>query len=605
MTDIIDPWLHVRGVTLADLEQRPEADEFSETLWIINETEHGSASPERLYGFAHLLAHPARTEALDESFLTPYLLRYMWEVPHPLYARQAWLTLKVLVQDASRLQAVVAAVLAHHPLGDVRAAVLQPCEDYHWPDHLCKGPLVKLAAQLLKQDSHPGVRIACVALLAHAHDSGGKADLAWAKLLQSRMLRDESEEVRAAAFVALMDWRGDRQQTFTVLAQAMRQPNNARVLPQLLSASTGNWLQSADMTGCAAVFDALAAQRAQPSKQAHPLFADLCAVLAWLLSGLDRPDSTVLKHWLDQAPFASGEALQARLQAQGEESPVECQAAALAVLHKFKPMSAAERDRVLTFLLHTPQTEVSLGFAAQIYGFWNHVFTLSAGSVEAAQARFEALHAMALAVHAREANAPAEQAKVQDRDQHRDQRPDQRFRTILYERTLAYALLPSLPQVAAQQLMDTVFRAIAADPGLDSSPFYPLAQVWVEDDSHGAPLAERNWKVLVHSIDTMADRHLAQMAATSLVERYAKTSDEAILQTLEAWLAPPCEIMFASELVAELPDRNDPSWLKAHKKRVVAAVKKASAAAQAVLNANPELQSDQWIVERLLGWLND
>lgn len=569
MPHFIDPWHHVQAATLTDYQERSVAEPFSEVLWLLNETEHGSASPERLHGFAQLLAHPSRTPALDEEFLTPYLLRYLWEVPYAPYTRQAWMSLEVLVDDVERLQAVAQTILELHPHGDVRAAVVQCRQDSRWPAYLSEPSMMQRLEYLMQHDAHPAVRIACIEFLALHSDVGTPAQQQLQSLLMAA-LDDASDEVRAAAFEALAYWEASASEIHTALTQAITRADNARVLPQMLTAICSQWLGSAKLSGCAAVLDALAAQRK------HPLFKDLCSRLPWLLASGDEPDSPILTHWLPRAPFGSGAAMQEYLRSHTTaDADATLHAAALAVLHKYAHVP--DLQVIMHFLLHTPQTGASLALAAQAYAFWNDLFTRAHTNTEKAQRHFEQLHAMSMAVG--------------DMD---EMRRSERFRNILYSRALAYALSPSLPQAAAQQLMDTIFLAIGQDPAVGSSPFYPLA----ENLSADAPVASRDWSVLARLIDTLPDRYLAQYAATSLTRRFAQLGDESILRLIEAWLSPDVDLAFACEVVSELPQRNDPLLRAQHQARLVACLQRASE--RKLTDDDP----DAWLLARLNSWLN-
>ncbi len=569
MTQLIHSWQHVRAATLADYQEQSAAEPFSELLWLLNETEHGSASPERLHGFAQLLAHPERTPELDEEFLIPYLLRYIWEVPYAAYTRQAWLSLETIVDDAERLQAVAEAVLEHHPHGEVRAAVVQCRPDSRWPAYLRSPPMIQHLTHLMQHDAHPAVRIACIEWLTHASEVG-TADQQRLQSLLLAQLDDPSDEVRAAAFEALAYWEASAVEIHAALTQALRRADNARLLPQMLTAICSRWLGAAHLSGCAAVLDALATQRQ------HPLFDDLCSRLPWLLASSDDPSSPILTHWLARAPFGSGAALQEYLRSHTTDSAdATLHAAALAVLHKYAYVP--DLHLILHFLLHTPQTGASLAFASQVYAFWDRVFTRANTSIEAAQRHFEQLHAVSMA--------------VSDID---ELRRSERFRHILYSRALAYCLSPSLPQAAAQQLMDTVFLAIGQDPAVGASPFYPLAENLDAD----APAASRDWSVLAHLIDTVPDRYLARYAATSLTRRFAQLGDESILRLIETWLAPDVDLAFASEVVSELPQRNDPVLNAQHQARLVACLKQARE--RKFTGDDP----DAWLLTRLNSWLN-
>jgi hypothetical protein len=568
MTHPINPWHHVHAATLADYQDQDAAEPFSEVLWLLNETEHGSGSPERLHGFAQLLAHPSRTPELDEEFLIPYLLRYLWEVPYALYTRQAWMSLEVLIDDAERLQAVAEAVLQHHPHGEVRAAVVQCRQDSRWPMYLSEPPMMQRLEHLMQHDAHPAVRMACIEFLAHHSDVGTPAHQRLQAVLMA-LLQDSCDEVRSAAFQALAYWEASDSEIHTALTQAITRADNARVLPQMLTAICSNWLGSAKLSGCAAVLDALAAQRE------HPLFKDLCSRLAWLLASGDDPDSPILTHWLARAPFGSGVALQEYLRSHTKaDTDATLHAAALAVLHKYAHVP--DLSVILDFLLHTPQTGASLALASQVYAFWNYIFTRAHTSVEKAQRNFEQLHAVSMAVGSID-----------------ELRRSERFRNILYSRALAYSLSPSLPQAAAQKLMDTIFLAIGQDHAMGASPFYPLA----ENLDANAPAASRDWSVLAQLIDTLPDRYLAQYAATALTRRFAQLGDESILRLIEAWLSPDVDLAFASEVVSELPQRNDPLLKAQHQARLIACLQQASK--RKLTDDDP----DAWLLARLNNWL--
>ena len=569
MSHLIDPWHHVHAATLSDYQERSVAEPFSELLWLLNETEHGSASPERLHGFTQLLAHSARTAEINEEFLAPYLLRYLWEVPYALYTRQAWISLEAVIDDAERLRDVAEAILTHHPHGDVRAAVVQCRADSRWPEYLNGSLFTQRLAYLMQHDAHPAVRAACIEYFALHSEIGTPEQQQLRATMIVLLTHDASDEVRAAAFQALADWENSASEIHAALTQALRSASNTRVLPQMLNAVSSSWLGSANLSGCAAVFDALAVQHK------HPLFKDLCSRLPWLLASGDDPDSPILTHWLPKAPFGSGQAFQAflRSQATGADD-AKLAAAAMAVLHKYGPVP--DLKEMLHFLLNTPQTGASLAFASQIYTFWNHLFTRVHTNITKAQSHFEQLHAMSMAV------GDIEQL-----------RRSNRFRNILYSRALAYSLSPSLPQAAAQQLMDTIFTAIGQDPAVGASPFYPLAENLDAD----APAASRDWRVLAHLIDTLPDRYLAQYAATALTRRFAQIGDESILRLIEAWLAPDVDLAFAIEVVSELPPRNDPLLSAQHQARLVACLQRASE--RKLTDDDP----DAWLLTRLNSWL--
>ncbi len=568
MTQLIAPWHHVHAATLTDYQDQSAAEPFSDILWLLNETEHGSASPERLHGFAQLLAHPARTPALDEGFLIPYLLRYLWEVPYAPYTRQAWMSLEAVVEDAERLQAVALTILQHHPHGDVRAAVVQCRQDSRWPAYLREPPMMQRLEHLMQHDAHPAVRMTCIEFLAHHSAVGAPAQLRLQAALMA-LLQDSSDEVRATAFQALAYWEASASEIHTALTQAITRSDNARVLPQMLTAICSQWLGSAKLSGCAAVLDALAAQRT------HPLFKDLCSRLAWLLASGDAPDSPILTHWLQRAPFGSGAALQEYLRSYTTDSAdATLHAAALAVLHKHTHVP--DLSVILHFLLHKPQTGASLALAAQVYEFWHRAFTRANTNIEAAKRNFVQLHAISMAV-----------GNIDEL------RRSERFRNILYSRALAYSLSPSLPQAAAQQLMDTIFLEIGRDPAVGASPFYPLA----ENLNADAPASSRDWSVLAQLIDTPADRYLARYAATALTRRFAQIGDESILRLIEVWLSPDVDLAFASEVVSELPQRNDPALHAQHQGRLVACVQQASA--RKLASDDP----DTWLLAKLKRWL--
>lgn len=248
MTHPIDPWQHVHASTLADYQQRGIAEPFSDLLWLLNETEHGSASPERLHGFAQLIAHPERTPEIDQEFLVPYLLRYMWEVPYAPYTRQAWICLETLIDDAERLRDVAEAILALHPHGDTRAAVVQCRADSCWPQYLCDALFMQRLAQLMHNDAHPAVRSACIEFLALHSEIGTPDQRQLQVVLVALLAKDPSDEVRAAAFQALADWENSASEIHAALTQALRDTRNVRVLPQMLNAVSSSWLGSTNLS---------------------------------------------------------------------------------------------------------------------------------------------------------------------------------------------------------------------------------------------------------------------------------------------------------------------------------------------------------------------
>jgi hypothetical protein len=573
MPSLIDPWVHVHGHSLQTYKDLPMADAFSDVLWQLDETEHGCASGERLGAFTELLAHVDRTPELDEQLFIPFLIRYLWEVPYPLYTCQAWHTLELMVGKVERLRAVAHSILEHHPHGDLRAAVLQMRSNHVLPQYLLDKNGTALIVRQLQADQHPTVRAACADTLGSVLDLADKSAAPALKALTAA-LTDACEEVRCAAFSALAMYEHAHPDIHAAMTAAVRAAANTRVLPRMLDAVASSWMGCANLSGLAAILDALAAQRQ------HVLWGDLCKRLAWLLRQGADPAGPVLKDWLPCAPFGDGENLEKFLLVERDAGRPESRAAAWAVLRKIHPTQGV--GDVYQFLLNTPQTPQSLAYAAQIYAFWNSAFTRVHLNCANARQRFEQLHALSVAVS---------QASADPEDAFKQTEP---WRNILYSRALAYSLFPGVDAPAAQNLMDAVLLAIAADPGVGANPFYPLSENLEEQHA----VAKRDWRVLAQLIQTVPDRYLAQSAAQELTKRYAACVDPAILSIIESWFTPDQDLSFAAEVVGELPARLADDLPAAHRKRLELAVQRIASRTLGEDEAH-----DEWLIQRVRAWL--
>jgi len=303
----------VAQFTLDELQRLACAEPLSEILWTLNETEHGTDAPDRLHAFGELLAHPARTPDLDRLLLMPYLVRYVWEVPHSAYTAAAWHHLCLMVDDSdwASLTPLALDILDQHPHGALRAEVLRWDADdlCHWCEHLWRQPgLVGRAARLLSEDPAPAVRAAAVTgLFLMDPKPRDQTGVGLAHLLD-RLRCDPAAEVRGVLFDGICAGRGVVPMSDTVdaaLIAALQDAGNRSVLPAMLFcyASTRLARPVSEPDTAAVVLNAIAAHTNSPRG------ADLRKALGFLEPAMGKRDAEAATVWLSRAPFANGEAL--------------------------------------------------------------------------------------------------------------------------------------------------------------------------------------------------------------------------------------------------------------------------------------------------------
>ena len=295
--------------TLEDFQTLDMAEPFSETFWILNETEHGTEAPNRLYAFAELLAHPAH-------LLVPYLARYLWEVPYPAYTAAAWTHLSQIVEDTADLVDLAHEVLTTHPHGALRAEVLRWDEDYS-TEYLEEDPrFTPLVLKLMQDDPAPAVRAAAVSWLFFVNHFSGNLgrDSDAVDLILSRLADDPAAEVRERLFQEIAQSSDSglaAEKVRTALIAALKNPANSAVLPRMLRVfgqrQLGGLKRDPDMVALMLNLIAAGAETRQA--------ADLRRTLGWLEPGMGAAPDDASALWLGGAPYADGAALVNRAKA--------------------------------------------------------------------------------------------------------------------------------------------------------------------------------------------------------------------------------------------------------------------------------------------------
>lgn len=502
---------------LQDLQALEGAEPFSETLWILNETEHGTDAPGRLFAFDDLLSHPARSPEADASLIVPFLVRYLWEVPYPTYTAAAWRTLSRVVEDTADLADLAHDILSGHPHGALRAEILRWDEEYS-TDYLSDDSrFAGLIARLLVDDPAPAVRAAAARHLLLSGE--GALDPA---ILLDRLRTDSAAEVREVLLDEILSRPASAfPAPEAAIIAALRDPANAPVLPRLLWRFGQGRVAGleTDPDHVAVLMDLIAAGAD------HPRAADLRRSLNWLILGMgDRPDGAAAL-WLSGTPYGDGAALTARAMALFADAGagVADRAHALALLNRLD--LAPDPAALVAFLLAPDQT---------------------AGALDAAADARRGLQAMLGARPPADAAALVGQlmAHLQTRpDRAGDDPPGDAFAEALLSRALRLAVQDS----AGQPLLDVALAAVRDAPRDLSPALYEVDAAASDLDLSG--LAD----IALAATDPYARRFAAAIAA----RRYDAFRDEADLALLERILSTTREVEVAGDAVRVLPPRAD------------------------------------------------
>jgi hypothetical protein len=522
---------------LAALEWEFRDNPFGDTLWILNETEHGSNGPERLFAFADLLRNPGRTAEIDAQFLVPWLVRYMWEVPHPRYTAAAWpVLMEVAGQDAD-LVGLAVEILTQHPHGSLRAAVLEPTDDYT-PAHLDAPELIALLPDLIAHDPDPDVRLAAIKHASYLGYFDPKVLNLFA-LFHASAENDPSPHVRGQALALLWELRDGAEWDRGFLVAQLMRADNRSVLPVIMPGvlRTVGYGKPADAELIAAAFNVLARERV------NPRYDDIVNGLGWATLALSRDGRPGMERWLGAAPFADGTALLAFLQGQFENPDISAEDRVLAVtvLHRLGKMPPAQA--ILDLLLADDTGPLAMSLAGEVGWPLMPLMRAKTATGETGLAVLQALYTNALR------GGPDEVSQMSI------------FRKRIVEMVVKRAI--SLARSGSAADLDTAFDWILTDPDDQSFALYDLRNTdAILDQSRLADVA-------LNAANSFAQAGVAETIAI----RYQTLGDAAMLPLLERVLSETQSANVLGSIARELPPRSTLATDRpADEKRLVAAM---------------------------------
>jgi hypothetical protein len=506
--------------TLEDLMSLDLAQPFSDTLWLLNETEHGTQALNRLYAFGELLAHPDRTPEIDRELIIPFLVRYLWEVPYPAYTAAAWTHLSQVVEDTAELADLAHDILTSHPHGALRAEVLRWDEDYsihYLTDDERFRPLI---TQLLRDDPAPCVRAAAATWMFPVGHKG--VDQVWLDRVLAQLANDPAAEVRARLFDELAGESTSALQTDQVkdaLVGALNDPANRSVMPGMLRRFAQRHLAGLDPDPdmVALLLNRIAAEAD------HPRRADLQRALAWLEPEMGAYGSEASRLWLQSAPYEDGAALASHALAlfRDPDARPEVRAHALAMLSQLGHLVAV--GEIELFLMAENQTAAALDATIGATRLMDRLLASTGcdGTVLLLSRLME--HARARA------------------DRGEDEQAGNAYAKQLCDRAMRLALDGD----ASQRLLDEVLKWIAVWPGDLTTALRNLIHTEADVQLEG-----------VRNIALNAACESARAySAGILSERYAASKCRQSGELLVEILSATRELEVAKEIFAEMPPR--------------------------------------------------
>lgn len=558
----IDPF----RLTLSEIIDLDTDDAFDDALRMLHDEEHESDDPKHLRLFAELVAHEARTPALDDAIVVPFLVRFVWEKPFPNYTLGAWRALFEIVDDHDSLEDVAWEILSYHPHGELRAEVLT-AHSGRYPDYLESERFLALATKLRTEDASPRVRVNAIELL----DLLGSAPVdSEAEVLMRLSVNDPATEVRCCAFQVLSRLRLEQSLSARRrLAQeaALRDPNNRYVVHTMLSAylRTGNLYTDVDRAAFGISFIA--------RERTHPFYREMIGIIGWQIPDGAGMTGPVALFWLDDAPFESGAALAQHWLKTFEDPtvPIDKRSHALVCLTTADPRRIRGLEKVaLAFYFdehHTPDSLVDFTSARALM----RVFFLFP--------KFPGVHDKTRVELSREMLA-----RACDFESDRDVSAAYCARRYLVERIVEAALHLREADPEREELLSLAFVAVRDDANDISFALYDIRNADTHIDM--TPLCK--W------LAATEDRDRAYGIAEHAAVRYAKTFDRSALDVCLTALTCAKWPSVIPGILNALPSYDDLEH-DAQGRTLLAEA----------LAAFPSQMLDEWIAEDVQRWLND
>ncbi len=547
----------VAGRTLEEIARTGLGDHFSDLLWVLNETEHGSNSPERLYAFDELLRHPDRTPEADKDLFIPFLLRYLWEVPYPDYTRIAWRTLQKIVSDPEDLADIAFHLLSTHPHGALRTEVVACDEEARVPGYFSEPRFVGLMIALLVEDPTPQVRASLVQTLvlegwAEDHDWSQHKAGTLDRLLAARLADDPAAEVRQVIFY----WLASERRQIPALLKALKDKRNDPILPQIIASFSSHIADLTNDADAAAVLMTTIA-----AAQAHAQFGDIVRRLDGYMYQIGQAEHPATRHLLQAAPFADGAALLAFYRNTFQDATLSPLLRAFGLRGLDKHKAALQDHDIVEFMLKSSQTIASLDMISGSYNWFNGLYTRAFPQNPTPVTKLHLMHDLTRHLPQSEGLSGLG------------------FRNRVINLAFRHAVA-----VADQALLDAAFDLVRMETGWIGTAMSSL----------GATEAGLDLTGLMHVAEGAVNIDNASYASNEIAGRFKKLRDGQSLAWLERLFTQHVQFPLLGDLVRELPARRD--LAPADHDRLTAAV--AVAAGRPVEN-----QNDVWMHARLVDWL--